>query len=131
MKKQCNFCGFRQDKSDFVLRNTTWCLVYEKEVDNLQKGCERWCPSDSVNSDNKLQAALEIRKSIQIQIDREKKEKAESERHLGIIEQERLNRESAEKTANRALIVSIIAALFALGSCIAAWIAVYVKSNLP
>ena len=51
----------------------------------------------------------------------------ESERYVEGIGQQILNRELAEKTAKRALIISIIAVVIALVSCLAAWISIFLN----
>ena len=129
MKKQCNLCGLRNDTVDLVQVNRTWCLVYDKEVENKQPGCEHWKPDDSSIKNDKVQIAYAIKKRIQEHVDGENREKIESKMHVETIGQQILNRESAEKTAKRAFVISIISALIALVSCIAAWIAVFTKSK--
>ena len=127
MKKQCNLCGLRNDTHELVPKNMTWCLVLEKEVENKQVGCEHFMPESSATRNKKVEIANEKKRNIQSQTDQEKRQKIESERHAEGIKQQMLNRQSAERIANRAVIISIISALVALASCIAAWIAVYVK----
>ncbi len=56
-----------------------------------------------------------------------KLQKFDSQKHEEGINQQALNRQSAERTANRSPIIPITSALVALASCIAAWIAVFVK----
>ena len=72
MKKQCNFCGLREDLTDLVIKNKTWCLVYDKEVDNLSKGCEHWLPSGPSIKSQKVQIANEIKRNLQDQMDSER-----------------------------------------------------------
>jgi Flp pilus assembly protein TadB len=127
MKKQCNLCGLRNDTHELGPKNMTWCLVLEKEVENKQVGCEHFMPESSATRNKKVEIANEKKRGIQSQTDQEKREKFESELHVEGIKQQELNRQSAERIANRAFIISIISALVALASCIAAWIAVYVK----
>jgi len=126
MKKQCNLCGLRNDTKDSS-KNMTWCLVLEKEVENKRVGCEHFMPDSSETRNKKVEIANEKKRNIQSQIDQEKLIKIETERHSASIKQQVLNRESAEKIANRAFIISIISALVAIASCVAAWIAVYAK----
>ena len=64
MKKQCNLCGLREDLTDLVSKNKTWCLVYGKEVDNKFQNCEYWHPDGSSIRSQKVQIAEEIKRSI-------------------------------------------------------------------
>jgi hypothetical protein len=40
MKRQCNLCGLREDTNELVAKKKTWCLVFDKEVDNKQQNCK-------------------------------------------------------------------------------------------
>ena len=64
MKKQCNFCGLREDLTDLVIKNKTWCLVYDKEVENLSQGCEHWRPAGPSIKSQKIKIAEDIKRSI-------------------------------------------------------------------
>lgn len=123
MKKQCNLCGLRQDRTDLVGQKKTWCLVLDQEVDNKQPGCEHWRPDRSLSDTEKVQVAEGIKKTRQSQIDREKQERTEAERHADVIEQQILGRKSVDKIAKQAFWISIISAVIAAASCIAAWVA--------
>jgi hypothetical protein len=123
MKKQCNVCGLRNDTHDLVQKKMTWCLVFEREVDNKQAGCEYFMPDSSETRNKKVEIANEIKRKI----DQEKLIEIDAERHSENIEQQVLSRRSAERIANRAFIISIISALVAIASCVAAWFAVYSK----
>ncbi len=101
MKKQCNLCGLRNDTVVLVQKKRTWCLVYDKEVDNKQAGCDYWKPGNSSVRNDKNQIATEIKRSIREQIDGKKRVKIESERHAEAIKQQILNRESAEKRSRK------------------------------
>lgn len=129
MKKQCNLCGLRNDAVDLVQVNRTWCLVNDEEVENKQPGCEYWKPDDSSIRNDKVQIANAIKKRIQERIDGDKRVKIESKRHAETIEQQIVNRESTRIIAKRAFVISVISALIALVSCIAAWIALFCKTN--
>ena len=77
MKKQCNLCGLREDLTDLVSRNRTWCLVHDKEVDNKFQNCEYWHPDGLSIRSQKAQIAKEIKKGIKPQANH-KKEKVGS-----------------------------------------------------
>jgi hypothetical protein len=64
MKKQCNLCGLREDLTELVSKNKTWCLVYDKEVDNKSQNCEHWHPDGSSIRSQKVQIAKDIKRSI-------------------------------------------------------------------
>lgn len=67
MKKQCNLCGLRDDSIDLISKNKTWCLVYDKEVDNKHQDCVHWKPdSTSIRSQNAL-IAENIKQNLQHQ----------------------------------------------------------------
>ena len=72
MKKQCNLCGLREDLTDLVSKNKTWCLVYGKEVDNKFQNCEYWHPDGSSIRSQKVQIAEEIKRSIKPQTEQNK-----------------------------------------------------------
>lgn len=127
MKEQCNLCGLRNDTHELVPKNMTWCLVLEKEVENKQVGCDHFIPDSLETRNKKVEIANEKKRNIQSQIDQEKLIKIEAERHSESIEQQTLGRQSAEKVANRAFIISIISALVAIAICVATWFAVYSK----
>ena len=76
MKKQCNFCGLREDLTDLVSKNKTWCLVYDKEVDNKFQNCEHWRPDGSSISGQKVQIANDIKRSIKPKTEKTEKNKA-------------------------------------------------------
>lgn len=84
-------------------------------------------PDSSATRNKKVEIANEKKRTIQSQIDQERLIKIETEKHSENIEQQLLDRKSAEKVANRAFIISIISALVAIASCVAAWFAVYSK----
>ena len=120
MTKNCNLCGLRNDTTELVQKKRTWCLVHDKEVDNKNSGCEYWRPDDNAIKTNKVQIANEIKdKTFQ-----EKREQFEFEKHGEIIEQQILNRRSAEDIAKCSSWIAIIAAIISLAGAIAAWIAV-------
>ena len=127
MKKHCNLCGLKNDTHELGPKNMTWCLVLEKEVENKQVGCEHFMPDSSATQNKKFEIANEKKRTIQSQIDQERLIKIEAEIHSENIEQQVLDRKSTEKVANRAFIISIISALVAIASCVAAWFAVYSK----
>ena len=77
MKKQCNLCGLREDLTDLVSKNRTWCLVHDKEVDNKFQNCEYWHPDGLSIRSQKVQIAREIKKGIKPQAN-QKKEKVGS-----------------------------------------------------
>ena len=53
MGNQCNLCGLKDDSLELILKNKTWCLVYDKEVDNKHQDCVHWKPdSPSIRSQN-------------------------------------------------------------------------------
>ena len=64
MKKQCNLCGLREDLKDLGSKNKSWCLVYDKEVDNKFQNCEHWRPDGSSIRGQKVQIANDIKRSI-------------------------------------------------------------------
>lgn len=64
MKRQCNLCGLREDTTDLVDRKKTWCLVFNREVDNKQQDCEHWLPDGPNIRNQKVQISNELRKSI-------------------------------------------------------------------
>lgn len=67
MGNQCNLCGLRDDSVELILKNKTWCLVYDKEVDNKHKDCEYWKPdSHSIRSQNAI-IAENIKQNLQHQ----------------------------------------------------------------
>jgi len=127
MKRQCNLCGLRNDTHELGRKNMTWCLVLEKEVENKNVGCEHFMPVSSATQNKKIEIAIEKKRTVQSQIDEERLIKFEAEKHSDNIEQQVLDRKSAEKVANRAFLISIVSALVAIGSCVAAWFAVYSK----
>lgn len=127
MKKQCNLCGLRNDTHDLVTQKMTWCLILEKKVGNKTVGCEHFIPDSPEIQNKKVEIANEKRRQIQSQFDQDKLIKIDDERHSKSIEQQILSRQSAEKLANKAYFISIISALVAILSCVAAWFAVYLK----
>jgi hypothetical protein len=64
MKKQCNLCGLREDISELIPQNKTWCLVFGEEVDNKFTGCEHWHPDSSSIRNQKHQIAAEIKRDL-------------------------------------------------------------------
>lgn len=72
MKKQCNLCGLREDLTDLVSKNKTWCLVYDKEVDNKFQNCEHWRPDSSSIRGQKVQIANDIKKNIKPKAEQKK-----------------------------------------------------------
>ncbi len=68
MKKQCNLCGLREDTMELVPQNKTWCLVFDKEVDNKFKGCEHWSPDSQSIRGQKVLIANGIKKDLQSQV---------------------------------------------------------------
>jgi hypothetical protein len=65
--KQCNLCGLRDDSVDLISKNKTWCLVYDKEVDNKHRDCVHWKPdSSSIRSQNAF-IAENIKQNLQHQ----------------------------------------------------------------
>ena len=72
MIKQCNFCGLREDLTDLVIKNKTWCLVYDKEVENLSQGCEHWKPDGPSIKSQKVKIAEDIKRSIKPKPDQNK-----------------------------------------------------------
>ena len=73
MKRQCNLCGLRIDTIELAQKGSTWCPVYDKEVENKHSGCEYWRPDASPINGDKVQIAAEIKKTIQSQSDQKKK----------------------------------------------------------
>lgn len=71
MKKQCNFCGLREDLTDLVSKNKTWCLVHDKEVDNKFQNCEHWHPDGTSIRSQKVQIANEIKRGVQFRMDQQ------------------------------------------------------------
>lgn len=76
MKKQCNLCGLREDLTDLVSKNRTWCLVHDKEVDNKFQNCEYWRPDGLSIRSQKVQIANEIKKGIKPQTNQEKEKES-------------------------------------------------------
>jgi hypothetical protein len=75
MMNQCNLCGLRDDSVDLISKNKTWCLVYDKEVDNKHQGCVHWKPdSSSIRSQNAF-IAESIKKRLQGQNNTTEKKK--------------------------------------------------------
>jgi hypothetical protein len=72
MKKQCNLCGLREDLPDLVSKNKTWCLVYDKEVDNKFQNCAHWRPDGSSIRAQKVQIANDIKRSIKPKTEQKK-----------------------------------------------------------
>ena len=72
MKKQCNLCGLREDLTDLVSKNKTWCLVYDKEVDNKFQNCEHWRPDSSAIRGQKVQIANDIKRGIKSETEQNK-----------------------------------------------------------
>ena len=123
MKKQCNLCGLRNDTHELASKKMTWCLIFEREVENKRVGCEHFMPENSETRNKNVEIANEIKR----QINQEKLKEIDTVKHSENIEQQVLSRQSAERTANRAFIISIISALVAIASCVAAWLALYFK----
>lgn len=71
MKKQCNLCGLREDLHDLVPKKRTWCLVYNKAVDNKFQNCEYWQPDGPSIRSQKHQIASEIKRNIKDRIEPE------------------------------------------------------------
>jgi len=65
MKRQCNLCGLREDTTELVSKKKTWCLVFNKEVDNKQQNCEHWQPDASTIRSQKVHISNEIKKRIE------------------------------------------------------------------
>ena len=84
-------------------------------------------PDSSSTRNKKVVIANKKKQTIQSQFDQERPIKFETEKHSVNIEQQVLDRKSAEKVASRAIAISIISALIAIASCVAAWFAVYSK----
>jgi len=61
MKRQCNLCGLREDTTELVAINKTWCLVFNKEVDNKQQNCKHWQPDGATIKAQKVQISNEIK----------------------------------------------------------------------
>ena len=74
MKRQCNLCGLREDTTDLVMKNKTWCLVNDKEVDNKYQGCEYWKPDGPTIRSQKVQIANEIKRTAQSQMQQQELE---------------------------------------------------------
>ena len=75
MKKQCNLCGLREDLTDLVSKNKTWCLVYDKEVYNKFQNCEHWHPDGYSIRSQKVQIATDIKRSIKPKTEQNKEGK--------------------------------------------------------
>lgn len=74
MKKQCNLCGLREDTTELIPENKTWCLVLDKEVDNKHIGCEYWSPDGQSIKAQKVLIANEIKRTLQPQVTNERTE---------------------------------------------------------
>ena len=66
MKRQCNLCGLREDTYELVANNKTWCLVFNKEVDNKQQNCVHWQPNSSTIRSQKIQISNDIKNRIAV-----------------------------------------------------------------
>ena len=72
MNKQCNLCGLREDLTDLVSKNKTWCLVYDKEVDNKFQNCKHWHPDSPSIRGQKVQIANDIKRGIKSKAEQNK-----------------------------------------------------------
>lgn len=71
MKRQCNLCGLREDIRS-LSKNKTWCLVYDKEVDNKFQNCEHWHPNGPSIIRQKVKIANDIKRNAQFKMHQQK-----------------------------------------------------------
>ena len=61
MRGNCNICGLRDDSMDLITQKQTWCLLFEREVENKGAGCDNWRPDCNLSKNEKIQIASEIK----------------------------------------------------------------------